>query len=574
MGNINSKGRDWGSVVNFDDLGKVYAAVAIVWTVVLSAGMAWLISHRHLSYLRMRNIPLAIAATATLHVYLVKILLAYTVNGHFSCDAEFWIMNIYLPMGIALFQANMVQLQSISGQQQKLLEGLRFALQAEKPLRRPGFRGLWMKWRSMSAAKRAELLIAAGMVLQLLVTTAIYLASRKFHRSWGFGVADPKPAMCRKGWEWIPSTIWQLVFSWFYGPCVLYKIRNINDVHYWRLQITICVIAGLPGSPLWLASLYSTQFRLVNRFWVPPMCTLDIVKSWEDKRQRDESATDSGSSRHDSFYGGNKFTYTSTIASRRRREMYTMAHLDKALVINATPLLNFAATKEFTGENIVFLTQVRDWRGAWNRAQRNFGTITGQSRRYLFNLAVEIFVLSISTKTAHFPVNIEGKIRSDLEAVFGPAVLDVEQDRDNNVVDPFNHPSSREMGLVSAKAFETKGAPHVTVAEYNNSDHALSETEEPVLPYVGVLNLDASLCVPESVAIPVSFDEHVFDEAEQSVKYMVLTNTWPKFVDSRKEHGRSVGGKAASVKWQDRRCWARLGEQRRRRRLGLWSRRG
>ena len=27
------------------------------------------------------------------------------------------------------------------------------------------------------------------------------------------------------------------------------------------------------------------------------------------------------------------------------------------------------------------------------------------------------------------------------------------------------------------------------------------------------------------------FDEHVFDDAEASIKYLVLTNTWRKFVD-------------------------------------------
>jgi hypothetical protein len=42
----------------------------------------------------------------------------------------------------------------------------------------------------------------------------------------------------------IPSTIWQFVWAWFYGPYILYKIRNINDVHYWRIQTSLCVVAG------------------------------------------------------------------------------------------------------------------------------------------------------------------------------------------------------------------------------------------------------------------------------------------------------------------------------------------
>ncbi|KAK5000292.1 hypothetical protein LTR66_000824 [Elasticomyces elasticus] len=562
MWSINPKGRDWSQVVNFDDVGKIYVALTVAWSAILFAGMAWLIVHRHLSFLKIRNIPLAIAATAVLHVYLVKILLAYTVNGHFPCDAEFWIMNIYLPMGIALFQANMVQLQSISGQQMKLLEGQNL-LRADVPQRQPGLRGLWVKWRSMTAARRAGILITAGMAVQFAVTTAIYLASRKFHRSWGFGTIDPKPSICRRGWEWIPSTVWQLFFSWFYGPYVLYKIRNISDIHYWRLQITICVIAGLPGSPLWLAALYSDKLRRIDRYWVPPMwlapglvmmqfvtvffpifeayksryqlrSTLDIVPSWEAKRQGSDS-TGSSSSKHHTLYRSTGSDSTSSITLRRRKGMYTMAHLEKALMINATPLLHFAASKEFTGENIIFLIQVRDWRAAWNRALRSSGTVTGQVRQSLFKLAVQIYVSSISTKTADFPVNIESKFRSDLEALFASAVSGLGKDCNNMVVDPFNHPSSLYTGTVSSKAFDAKTDQHVTVSELSTFDHSTSEIGEAVVSFTTEQDLDASPLVSEPVAIPAAFDEHIFDKAEQSVKYMVLTNTWPKFVDSRRE---------------------------------------
>ena len=34
--------------------------------------------------------------------------------------------------------------------------------------------------------------------------------------------------------------------------------------------------------------------------------------------------------------------------------------------------------------------------------------------------------------------------------------------------------------------------------------------------------------------IPDEFDETVFDDAEKSIKYLVLTNTWPKFVRNRR----------------------------------------
>ncbi len=166
---ISPQGRDWSSVVNFDAVGQIYVGFTIAWTVILSAGVGWLIFHRDLYFLKMRNILLAVASTLFLHLYLVKIVLAYTTNGHFTCNAEFWIMSIYLPFGIALFQANMVQLLSVSSQQKKLLEGQPFLALEAVPLRlrAHGFRSLWKKWCAMTAAKQTEILIGVGMVAQV-----------------------------------------------------------------------------------------------------------------------------------------------------------------------------------------------------------------------------------------------------------------------------------------------------------------------------------------------------------------------------------------------------------------------
>ena len=77
-------------------------------------------------FIRMRNLPIAITSTLFLHVYLLKICMAYTTNGNFTCSAEFWIMSIYQPFGIALFQANITQLRSISERQERLLTLVRW----------------------------------------------------------------------------------------------------------------------------------------------------------------------------------------------------------------------------------------------------------------------------------------------------------------------------------------------------------------------------------------------------------------------------------------------------------------
>lgn len=164
---VNPKGRNWGSLVNWDDLGKLYAGIIIAWTVILYTGATWLFINRNVSFLRMRNIPLAIAAITSLHVYLVKIFLAYTTNGHFLCSAEFWIMSIYLPFGIGLFQANVAQLQSVSDQQKKLLD-IECSSYHHRSARHPkGVKGLISRWYALTALHKTYVLIGLGMLTQV-----------------------------------------------------------------------------------------------------------------------------------------------------------------------------------------------------------------------------------------------------------------------------------------------------------------------------------------------------------------------------------------------------------------------
>lgn len=159
---LEPNGRDWSSIVNWDDLGKIYTSIIVAWTSILLFGILWLILHRRLPFIRIRNLPLAITSTVFLHIYLVKIWLAYTTNGHFACSAEFWIMSIYLPFGIALFQAYLSQLRSVWEQQQRLVlsssDGTCNDAKTTNPLQR---------WRSLSRLHKSYFLIGIGMLVQV-----------------------------------------------------------------------------------------------------------------------------------------------------------------------------------------------------------------------------------------------------------------------------------------------------------------------------------------------------------------------------------------------------------------------
>ena len=76
---------------------------------------------------------------------------------------------------------------------------------------------------------------------QIIVTTILYFGSYRFHASYGFFSEHVNPWKCRRGLEWIPTVFWQAIWTFFVGPYVLFKTRNIHDIHYWALQTRLAI---------------------------------------------------------------------------------------------------------------------------------------------------------------------------------------------------------------------------------------------------------------------------------------------------------------------------------------------
>jgi hypothetical protein len=93
-----------GGRPNIDGLGIVYVVAAIVYTLILAGELYILYRRRSAFCIRIRNIEVVFTAVTTLHVYLLLVLLVYPLNGRFTCAAEFWIMSVFLPSGMAFFQ--------------------------------------------------------------------------------------------------------------------------------------------------------------------------------------------------------------------------------------------------------------------------------------------------------------------------------------------------------------------------------------------------------------------------------------------------------------------------------------
>ncbi|ORX94222.1 hypothetical protein BCR34DRAFT_608350 [Clohesyomyces aquaticus] len=79
-----------------DVVGWTYIALAIVWTVLLACGIIFLHLNRHLLCLQIRRLPLVFMAIFSLHLHGVACLFTYILAPVAPCQAEFWIMNVFL----------------------------------------------------------------------------------------------------------------------------------------------------------------------------------------------------------------------------------------------------------------------------------------------------------------------------------------------------------------------------------------------------------------------------------------------------------------------------------------------
>lgn len=103
----------------FTTLGVFYIVLGVIWTSVLVLGLAFLYRHRRLPFLQIRKLPLVFTAIIVLHGYGFICTLGLTVGQVVPCDAQFWIMSVYLPVGMALLQAANSQFLHVAGQQRK-----------------------------------------------------------------------------------------------------------------------------------------------------------------------------------------------------------------------------------------------------------------------------------------------------------------------------------------------------------------------------------------------------------------------------------------------------------------------
>lgn len=259
--------------------------------------------------------------------------------------------------------------------------------------------------------------------------------------------------------------------------------------------------------------------------------TIDMIAAWESKHSNHgEGSSTLGAG---SILGGSPSRKTSkTISSVEKgsttesvgtaysgESMLSMGALEYVLEHNPDPLRQFSALKDFSGENVAFLTAVAEWKNQC----RNIGK--DEAAREAYNKALHIYTEFIGPKDAEFPINISFQVKVGLEAMFEKAARVLYGNRGlASQATPFAPGSEwpREVGPRPSHASER---PIIGSRSNSNADVELRAMTDRVV-YWG--------------EIPPTFDATVFDKAETSIKYLVLTNTWPKYVRARRESGISL----------------------------------
>ncbi|KAF5859916.1 hypothetical protein ETB97_002230 [Aspergillus alliaceus] len=530
-----------------------WACWAGVWTVAVAFGVAYLIVHRDMPTLRIRGLSLSLPAIVLLHLYWGCVQFGTMIGAIMPGDAQYWVMGIYLPWGISLFHASNSRFLHVAKLQKKYAHHDSRHPDPVPEVKPKG--GLINRFRRLDYTKKILVCLAIAIPFQLFLTVLMWVISRKWHSSWGIpgtevhGTPMEQAMEMGRGWEWWPSVLGQLFWSWIVAPIVLWKSRHIHDTQGWRVQTIGCAIANLPATPMWLIGLYVPGMEVVNQYWIPPqwIClsilvmeiftvflpcwevmrskslrreTLDAIAQWESKKDTtgpDGKSLGSISTMVDSMMSGWKSNNGSVeTATSNRESILTMGALEHVLARNPGPLQKFSALHDFSGENVAFLTSVAEWKSSLPKAVHDNTAPNDDNTRALirekFNRALRIYTQFISVRHAEFPVNISSQDLKKLENIFeGAACTLYGEENEVDPATPFETPGSYPMKSPMLPTFQDPAKKPTTSSESLISDR---------VQYWG--------------DVPEDFGPNVFDNAEESVKYLVLTNTWPKFVRNRR----------------------------------------
>lgn len=229
---------------------------------------------------------------------------------------------------------------------------------------------------------------------------------------------------------------------------------------------------------------------------------------------------------------------TGSLATRstgsKRGKMFSMESLDECLTTSCDDLQVYASCMELNGENIIFLTRVLGFQRKWDM---DFPKIRDRSRARMgmFRAALSIYVTLVHSDTASYPINIESPIYATLESIFGAATKLVASRRNSespstpiSSVTPWDEPQQEP--LIESPMLESPGGTYPMRNMSLSTSPARRSIDNDSREHIIPLDDDPQ----DSLAgfqIPAEFGEHVFDAAFKSIKYMVWSETWQRYMN-------------------------------------------
>ena len=215
-------------------------------------------------------------------------------------------------------------------------------------------------------------------------------------------------------------------------------------------------------------------------------------------------------------------------------KMYSSESLDDCLNGKYDGLQVYASCIELNGENIIFLVKVIKFKQLWLREFTKSSHFL-HARTIMFRAALEIFVNLVHSETANYPINIESTIYSSLESFFGHATTLVACRRRGSTVStpisqvtPWDEPTepmeateSNKPETFHLRAMLSSTPPERTSTDNESSLRMIAAEDDPLKSYM----------------VPSDFTSHVFDAAFKSVRYMVWTETWQRYMNWKVSSG-------------------------------------
>ena len=273
---------------------------------------------------------------------------------------------------------------------------------------------------------------------------------------------------------------------------------------------------------------------------------IEELAVYTDQRRRDNLEALTTSSQH---------SLQSTISNI---SLYSLEALNKCIRTDHQDLLNFAASREFNGENIIFLAKViqfqKQWQDVFLRSSE-YGGYSGALDN-MFRVGLGIYIYLVNPSTAPFPINIESAVMTDLKSMFGTAAALVASEPG----------ASQKKTSVSAEIAPWEHMePSSQIAPWNfQYPPGSSDLNNDLLPMLPVSRSTAAGSISSTnqilrlldrqnfidalakFIVPVDFDETVFNVAYKSIAYMVWTGTWKNYVREQELKAGTDGQRASS----------------------------